>query len=308
MKKHSFDKLINSYLLFKKNEVKESTLSCYLNLINNYIRPSFGKYMIEEINSDMINIYTDFLKEKKHLSNKYIREILQLILNIFKYAKEFEFKANLQISFPKVKNKEITIFSTKDISTLKTYILQNLNTKTFGILFCLFTGLRIGEVCALKWKDIDLELKNIIINKTLIRIKNTNNTSPNKTKVIISTPKTEASNRVIPLPSFLIDYLVQLKENDDFYFLTNQEKYIEPANYYFFYAKILTKAKIKHQSFHTLRHTFATKCIENNFDVKLLSEILGHSNINITLTRYVHSSMEYKRASMEKLASFFEEQ
>ncbi len=303
-KKYILNTIIDSFLMYKKNDVKESTVSCYMNLIDNHIRPFFGEYEIEQITSDLINNYSyKVLKKEKNLSNKYIREILQLFLMMFRYASKIGIKTNdLQIAFPKVKTKEMKVFSQEDEKVLKQYILNNLNTKNFGILFCLYTGLRIGELCALRWNDIDLDKQIIYINKTIIRIKDVDNIMTNKTKIIVSMPKTDASNRIIPLPSFLIENLKKLKLANNYFFITNTDKYIEPTNYYLYYQNLLKKLNLSHYSFHSIRHTFATKCIENNFDIKSLSEILGHSNVNVTLNRYVHSSISFKRKNMEKLA------
>jgi len=172
-----------------------------------------------------------------------------------------------------------------------------------GILICLFMGIRIGELCALKWQDIDLEADEIRISKTIQRIKNTEPNPTTKTKIIIDTPKSETSIRAIPIPDFLFKILKALKSNNDCYFLTGKpDKFIEPRLYQMKFKKFLEECKIRDVTFHTLRHTFATRAVESGFDTKSLSEIIGHTDINFTYRRYVHPSMIHKKAHLEKMS------
>ena len=174
-----------------------------------------------------------------------------------------------------------------------------------GILISFYTGIRIGELCALKFNDISFETKTMHIDKTMQRIQNFKG-DKNKTDIIISSPKSECSIREIPVPQFIIDLII---ENDLYkrnaYLLTGEAtRFIEPRTLENKFNKIAAICNIENATFHMIRHTFASNCIEAGVDAKSLSEILGHSSVNITLNRYVHSSMQIKRMNMEKLYSY----
>lgn len=183
-----------------------------------------------------------------------------------------------------------------------------MDTISFGIYFCLYTGLRIGELCALQWKNIDLENKKIYIKKTLVRIKNPDMTSKKKTIIIIDEPKSLTSIREIPIPDFIIPMLKKISFNitPDTFLISGNEKCIETRTFFNKYKKILKKINIDSYNFHALRHTFATRCIENGCDSKTLSEILGHSSVKITLERYVHPNYENKVIMMNQLKPLYE--
>jgi len=182
------------------------------------------------------------------------------------------------------------------------FLFKDPSFKNTGILICLFTGLRIGEVCALKWKDISLSQKIIYVNKTMQRVQNSNSTD-RKTKIIITQPKSSCSIRAIPLPDSIINILSLNQKTDECYVLTGKENtFIEPRNMQYHFKKVLKQCDMDSFSFHALRHTFATRCVEVGFDVKSLSEILGHASINITMNRYVHPSMDLKRENMNLLS------
>ncbi len=291
---------INSIELFlnqKKISVKESTYSKYYEMIDIYIKPYFKDYKNNSIDIEkVIKIYDNVYS---NLASKTIRDILTLLNQIFKFA-----KIDVKAPYPKLEKKDIVVLTKEENIKLENYIFSNFNNITFGILLCLYTGIRIGELCALKWNDIDLNNRIININKTLERIKNINPTNNVKTKVIVSTPKSKKSIRQIPIPTMLISYINQIKEttkNDNCYILTNTEKFIEPKVLRKKFKLIIKDLEINCK-FHTLRHTFATRCIENGVDPKTLSELLGHSNIKITLELYVHPRNEHKIECMEKLS------
>ena len=171
------------------------------------------------------------------------------------------------------------------------------------MLICLYTGIRIGELCALQWDDISLEKKTLHIQKTMLRIQTDDENQ--KTKVVITPPKSSCSVRTIPVQDILVEYLARFEEGPDAYLLTGSaEKYIEPRTMQNRFKSVLNKCGIHSANFHALRHTFATRCVEAGFDVKSLSEILGHSSVNITLNRYVHPTMEMKRSNMNRLSEF----
>lgn len=185
------------------------------------------------------------------------------------------------------------------------YLLKDSDLIKLGIVFALYTGVRCGELCALQWSDIDLLEKTVTISKTMQRIQNRNNESGEKTKIIIMPPKSDDSFRTIPIPDFLASMLkeFQPKQRDAFLLTGLTDKYVEPRCMQNRFKKHLSTCGIENMNFHALRHTFATRCIEVGFDIKSLSEILGHADVNTTLSLYVHSSFELKVDNMKKLNS-----
>ena len=179
--------------------------------------------------------------------------------------------------------------------------MNSLDYKEIGIAICLLTGMRIGEICALKWKNIDLDSKLIYIKQNLQRVY----IGKSKTKIIIDTPKTKNSIRAIPISDKLLNILQQIYENNNFsedeFFLTGNKKYIEPRYYQKFFKECLKECKIKNYNFHVLRHSFATNCVKIGMDVKSISEILGHSDVKVTLNRYIHSSIDTQKEYLNKL-------
>lgn len=288
---------IDDWLIQKKLVVKESTYARYCSIVNVHIRPILGNirlsYLTYEKIVQFINIQTEFRKNKA-LTNRTIRDILVVLKQILNYL-EIHYK----IISPKPEKKEISILNKDEQKKLESYLMTHINPDYLGILLSLYAGLRIGEVCALRWKDIDLKERKIHINHTIMRIQSS--TTAHKTKIIMGEPKTIQSKRTIPIPSCLLSILRNLKSYDEDYVLTNTNQFIEPRTYYNHYLKVIKLLKIKNCKFHTLRHTFATRCIELGFDPKTLCEILGHADIKITLSLYVHPSDDMKIKSMEKL-------
>ncbi len=286
---------IFDWLKSVKISCKRSTYSNYEYTVNAYLIPTFGKYKRKQINANIINDFTQNLLNKG-LVTKTVKDILIILQQIFKYV-----KLNIDITMPKVKKKEIQVFTKEDQEKLEQKLINCNDEESFGIFLCLYTGLRIGELCGLKWKNIDL-IKNIIrVEKTIIRVKNYDKKLKSKTIVILDEPKSISSVRDIPIPIFLISKLTRLKKGDDDFFLIGTTTFIEPRSYTNHYRKMMKSLNIDKYNFHALRHTFATNCIENGCDPKTLSEILGHSSVKITLERYVHPSFENKVKLMNNL-------
>ena len=209
---------------------------------------------------------------------------------------------NINLQKPSIDKRELEVLSVFDQNRLESALLNNINETKLGILISLNTGLRIGEVCALSWNDIDFENQIFHIRSTVARVKSDDERN-GTTKLIIDKPKTKSSLRDIPIPSKLIPILVFMKQRaTGIYVVSNNNCFISPRTYEYRYHKILDDCNIPSVNYHTLRHTFATRCIEVGVDVKTLSEILGHANVSITLNTYVHSSMELKRQQLEKLS------
>ena len=239
----------------------------------------------------------------EELSTKTVRDILCILKAILCYANE-EYDCNIKISkikSPKLVQGNVTILSNREKGRLENYCIRVNTLKSMGILICLNTGIRIGELCALKWNNIDLDKKILYVNNTLQRVYDK---KQKKTKIIIDVPKTAKSIRQIPISNKLYEILKTIKNKykDDNFFLTgSSEKFIEPRNYQKYFKNVLRKCRIKSYKFHTLRHTFASNCIEVGMDVKSLSEMLGHSSVEITLNKYVHSNYKLQKKYLEKL-------
>lgn len=204
---------------------------------------------------------------------------------------------SLNINTPRIIKKNITVFSIEEQLILEKHLFNNLNETTLGILISLKTGLRLGELCALRWCDIDLEEKTIKVNHNISRIKDDNGS-----KLVLDNPKTTSSIRVIPICSSLLKVIQTFKKEEDFFILSNSFSFLSPRTFTYRYHQILKHIGISVHNFHAIRHTFATRCIEQGVDVKTLSEILGHASVNITLNTYVHSSLELKRKQIEKIS------
>lgn len=300
MSKEKMSYLIKEWLTYQRYLVKESTYARYIEIINNHIMPYFGNISYKKVTKNMCFEFNNYLltkgnKKNNHgLSNKMVKDIntvLQQVLNFY--------NININIKSPKVKTKDITIFNDNEFKALLDYCLNKLTTYNLGVIICLYTGLRIGEICALKWENIDLEKDIITIKSTIQRIKDFDN---GNSKVIISDPKSNNSIRMIPINKILKPLLIKMKSKDNYYILTNNIKYIEPRSYYRRYKTILRKLHLDQYTFHTLRHTFATRCAELGIDAKSLSELLGHSNVKTTLTLYVHPSLDVKKIYMDRLS------
>jgi integrase len=179
-----------------------------------------------------------------------------------------------------------------------------MSERNLGILLCLFTGMRVGEICALKWEDFSFQEKSIHVHNTMQRLQIPDSTTAQKTRIMVTSPKSKCSIRTIPIPDSLIQLIQKEFPNRQGYVLAAvNEKYIEPRTMQKYFHYVQKQCGLVPVNFHALRHTFATRCIELGFDVKSLSEILGHATVNITLNRYVHPSMELKQQNMQKLSS-----
>lgn len=224
-----------------------------------------------------------------------------MLKSLFSYAsREYGIKNTLKgLIMPKCEKTEIQLLSTKEQKTLINYVVKKPSLTNLGIAISLYTGIRIGELCALQWGDIDFKKRILTVKKTVQRIQNYGGNT--KTKLIITSPKSRSSIREIPLPKFILSVLEKFRNNDYIYILSGKVKPIEPRTMQYRFKKILKNVNLPSVHFHSLRHTFATKAIELGFDVKTLSEILGHSSVEITLNRYIHSSLNRKRTCMEKL-------
>lgn len=306
-KRIQYGDYLDEWLKEKRKLVKDSTYGTYSNHVENHIRPKLGKTMIHRINLGCLQNFADELFEEG-LSRKTILDVVTIIKTSLKdafkkgYIKQFD---HFSIQFPKQERmNKITVFSAQEQKKLLDMWSKEQSTYLLGIIVCMNTGMRIGELCALKWKDIDLCQKTIYVHSTLQRvyIKEKNKS---ESRIIIGTTKSFASERVIPINTLIFNLLKMNQKEDDDYLVTGNLDYIEPRKYRTIYSNILKDLTIDYRKFHSLRHTFATNCLELGIDYKTVSELLGHSSMRTTMNIYFHSKMKTKRDGLEKLGEFF---
>lgn len=302
-KKH-FSTYCDEWLLLKRSRVKESTYVKYEAILEKHIKPEFEKYdpkMITEMNVEQ---FAYELIHLKNLSVKTARDILSVLHAVLDYAGRQDSQiVTIVISYPKEKYKERRVLSREEQEQFVKYLNTEMDVCKFGVLLALMTGLRLGEICALRWSDISLTEGTLCVRHSMQRLKDTNAMRTKKTKVIITLPKSEQSIRVIPLNKNILDICRRWKpaEEEAFVLTGKKDVYLEPRTLQYRMKHYTEMCDLEGVHFHTLRHSFATRCVEAGFEIKSLSEILGHSSTNITLGCYVHSSLELKRKNMEKL-------
>ncbi len=290
--------LTMEYISAIKPRLKESSEVNYRLKAEKHIIPAFGDMMCVMLRASDVYSFIES-KLKSGLSARYVADIIVLLKSVYRYASRVYGINNCLegIAMPKRTKPEIAVLSKSEQSRLMAYLNGDFDLNALGIVLSLHTGIRIGELCALQWKDVDLANRTITVRKTVQRIKNYG--SKTATKLVITEPKSASSMRVIPIPECLITMLEKFKNNADKYVLSGRYSPVEPRMVQYRFTSVLKKANLPSVHFHSLRHAFATNCIALGFDVKTLSEILGHSSVEITLNRYVHSSLDRKRVCMD---------
>lgn len=308
--KEKYEYWLDEWLRTKRLSVKESTYIRYRNTIENHIKPDLGKYPICKISTSLMEQFVahklqDGRKDGKGgLSPKSMSDIMVIIKESFKYAQSYGVIVICsfdRISFKK-NAQEMRVLSLLEEQRLLSVLFKDFDRYKLGVFICLYTGIRIGELCALQWKNISFSENVIKIEHTMQRLQSEDLNTLQKTRIIVTEPKSYAALRTIPLPEFVIDVIKPFVGTPNTYVLSGECKtFIEPRTMQNRFKTYLVEGQINDANFHSLRHTFATRCVEAGFDVKTLSEILGHSSVKITLDKYVHSSMQLKRNNMEKL-------
>lgn len=300
----TFRELSNMWLFGKGIKVKQSTYEKYQYLLDKYILPYLGMVSTINLNTQLLNQKIEelyFAGEKEHLSLSIMKSILYVVKSILKYSVCIGKMEPVEITFelPSPSIEEMETLSKVQMIQLLNCISEENNNNNLGILISLCTGVRLGEVCSFQKKDIDFQNKIIHVRTTVQRLKINGDT---KTSLVVTAPKSRKSYRVIPISEFLYkklwDYhLDELEENQ--YILSRKDMPYDSRTLQYAFQRVLEKCKINHIKFHGLRHTFATNCARNGFDIKTLSEILGHSTVNFTMNWYVHSDLERKREQMK---------
>lgn len=292
------------WLAAVKLKCKPSTHNKYSNICKNHIVPLIGKQRIADLSSENIE---EMLEKRSSLAPKTRSDILCVIKMIVSYAQQcgLNCQLNLKALAIRLPKGAMRVLSVSEQEKLIEQLIAENSLRSVGILLAMSTGMRIGELCALQRKDISFDNGMLHISATMQRIQIDNEKA--RTKIIISEPKSACSIRDIPLSEQHIRFFRQYYEDmPERAFLLSGEigHFVEPAALRYYFGKVAAVCKLEGVHFHTLRHTFATRCVEAGVEIKTLSEILGHENVKITLDRYVHSSVEFKRNNMEKLLAY----
>lgn len=305
------DWLIEWLELYQRQSVKTRTYKAYSDIVYKRLMPNLGYYEIEDIDGLLLQKYVSELscsgnmRNGKGLAPNSVNSIILVIYSSLSMACTLGLcsdNAADKIKRPKVREKSVFSFSVEEQKKIENAVLSDKRDKMFGIILTLYTGLRIGELLALEWDDIDLNHAEIYVTKSCYDGRD----EKGRMRRIVGTPKTDSSKRVVPIPKQLIPLIRDAKKKSKSkYVVSNGEESITGRSYQRSFELLLKKIKIPHQGFHSLRHTFATRAIECGMDVKSLSEILGHKNPNITLKRYVHSFMNHKKELMNRLGKLF---
>ena len=294
----------DEWLRINQPRLHASTYVKYQSVLEKYIKPQLGGFYPDELTSRIISDFSQKLLYEKMLSPKTVKDILLILHSVLEYTqKNYSGRMNaIEIIYPKNEQGKIRVLSIQEQKILTEYLLTNMDLCKFGVVLSLWTGLRIGEICALRCSNISLRDKSIQIESTIQRLKNLSPDAKTKASVMLGPPKSPASVRTIPLTNQTLDLCQKmLPDREDAFILSGTPHYMEPRVLQFRFQKYVDDCNLKDVHFHTLRHTFATRCIEAGVDVKSLSEILGHANATITINRYVHCSMDMKRKNLDKL-------
>ncbi|MDR6515919.1 tyrosine-type recombinase/integrase [Chryseobacterium camelliae] len=286
----------------KKMYVKKSTFSAYVLLLENHLLPVFKDHF--EIENEDIQKFV-FQKLDQGLSQKSIKDILIVLKMVLKFGAKNKWIAftNFDVQYPTVRETHsIDVLSRTHQKKVMGYIQEHFTFRNLGVYICLCSGMRIGEICALTWEDIDTDNGIINIRKTIQRIYVIEG-GERRTELLIDTPKTKNSIREIPISRDLLRMLKPFKKivNPAFFVLTNDSKPTEPRTYRSYYKNLMRSLEIPDIKFHGLRHSFATRCIESKCDYKTVSVLLGHSNISTTLNLYVHPNLEQKKKAIYQM-------
>lgn len=302
VKEKTINQITEEWKEEKKKYVKKSTYAAYQLLIQNHIKPYFGD--LYEVNEEKVQQFV-FDKLDAGLSEKTIRDIIIVLKMILKFGIKNGYLEYAQIDakFPsKQEKKDLDVLSKADQKKFMEHLRNNFTFKNLGIFICLSTGMHIGEICGLRWCDVDTVEGVIKVRHTLQRIYIIEGETRH-TELLLDTPKTANSVRDIPMSSELLKMLKSLNKvvNENYYVISNDIKPIEPRTYRNYYKKLCKQLDIPELKFHGLRHSFATRCIESKADYKTVSVLLGHSNISTTLNLYVHPNKEQKKKTIDKM-------
>ncbi len=311
----TFRKAAEQWFQAAKPRIKESTANKYESVLRLHLFPALGDIALQEFSDQLIEEHCQTLlccggKKKTGLSARTVLGVLFVLRGVLRFAVQSgqPVSCDARSIHIRSKKKEKRILSRGEQERLCRHLISDRNAYHMGILVSLFTGLRIGEVCALRWEDISLREKTIRVCRTMQRVREQAE-SEKKTKILVSAPKSASSVRTIPMPDILVRLIEEYQNHTGStsgYFLSLPgKKHLDPRTLQNRFQQALKESGISKRNFHALRHTFATRCVELGFDVKSLSEILGHSSVNLTMNLYVHPTMELKKQNMKRLSALF---
>lgn len=298
----TISELVEEWLYINKPRIKLSTYQRYVGFYNNHIKENIGKLQVVYFTPVIARKFASERLESG-LSGQTVNSILIFLRSCLKYGNQ-QYRLPLpEFKYYPSSKKEMRVLTQDEQNRLVTYLKDDMDIYKFGVLVALYTGLRVGELCALRWEDVDNDC--IKVRQTMLRLQKEDG---HGTEIIVGPPKTRSSQRIIPLLSSLITVMPHFRKKyqDQVYLLgTPALPVVEPRVMQNKFKKYLNDIGVEGATFHSLRHSFATRAIEAGMDVKTLTELLGHAGVQTTLNRYVHSSIEQKRAGVEKLGTLF---
>ncbi|MBW7674758.1 tyrosine-type recombinase/integrase [Chryseobacterium chendengshani] len=298
----TFAQIVELWKKDKQLYVKKSSFSAYVLLLENHLLPKFSE--VSSIEEEEVQQFV-FQKLEQGLSQKSIKDVLIVLKMVMKFGAKYKWiqYTPFDIQYPTVReNQSIEVLTRTHQKKVMNYIQEHFTFRNLGVYICLCSGMRIGEICALTWEDIDTDNGIINIRKTIQRIYIIED-GKRRTELLLDTPKTKNSIREVPMSRDLLRMLKPFKKivNPLFFVLTNDAKPTEPRTYRSYYKNLMKQLEIPEIKFHGLRHSFATRCIESKCDYKTVSVLLGHSNISTTLNLYVHPNLEQKKKAIDQM-------
>lgn len=298
----TFAQIVELWKKDKQLYVKKSSFSAYVLLLENHLLPKFAE--VCSIEEEEVQQFV-FQKLQQGLSQKSIKDVLIVLKMVMKFGAKYKWiqYTPFDIQYPTVReNQSIEVLTRTHQKKVMNYIQEHFTFRNLGVYICLCSGMRIGEICALTWEDIDTDNGIINIRKTIQRIYIIED-GKRRTELLLDTPKTKNSIREVPMSRDLLRMLKPFKKivNPLFFVLTNDAKPTEPRTYRSYYKNLMKQLEIPEIKFHGLRHSFATRCIESKCDYKTVSVLLGHSNISTTLNLYVHPNLEQKKKAIDQM-------
>ena len=295
----SMAQAVEFFLSDRRGELKTSTIGRYEYMANHYVIPDLGVILLRDLTAEKRSAYFKRLQDKG-LSSKTTRDIGVLLKTIFKVVKK---KCHCDcpgrdVELPAYRGKKIEVSADHEIALLAQKILETPDITGLCILLVLNTGLRLGEICALRKSDINYRSGFLRIERSAARVRDAYGTH-----LVVQSPKSGSSVRLVAIPNDMLELLKATTQSiqRDKYLLTDSDTPMEPRTMQYRYRKLLERCGIRYRNFHAMRHTYATRCMENGVDIKSLSELLGHADIRTTLQTYIHSSLAHKKQAVQSI-------
>ena len=295
-----FETAAQKYLECARKRLRPTSYATYMQLLNERVLPFWEGKKLAKIKNDDMQQFVDCLALQGRTLHV-VRDCVSLVKLVLKDARKDGEKVltNFDLAYPKnIKRSPKRDFLTnEEYKKLINYCIRN-QKRCLPVLIAATTGLRNGEVCGLKWSDIDFATKRIRIVRSVKRV----NIPGEGSFLEISNPKTESSIRTIPVPEITMSALMECKPKSDCFVASGKETPTEPRTLRQKYGRILRASGIQQHTFHALRHTFASRCINAGGDARAVADILGHRDVEMTLNVYTHSS-DKRRSQICEMAT-----